>query len=137
MKETDRKKAKEILEKEGKVNVRQGRGEAFSGFHEEVASERGAKYEPRTRAADSVSSRRETGATSCPPMCRMLTGPIQLWQFLLELLMNKQCKPFICWTGDGWEFKLIDPDEVARRWGIRKNKPKVDEVIHRRMGKNR
>ncbi|MDE2489829.1 MAG: hypothetical protein KGM24_03225, partial [Elusimicrobia bacterium] len=41
-----------VLEKEGKVNVRQGRGDAFSGFHEEVASERGEKYEPRTRAAE-------------------------------------------------------------------------------------
>lgn len=54
------------------------------------------------------------------------SGPIQLWQFLLELLMDKSSKPFICWTGDGWEFKLIDPDEVAKRWGIRKNKPKVE-----------
>ena len=41
-----------VLEKEGKINVRQGRGEAFSGFHEEVASERSEKYEPRTRAAE-------------------------------------------------------------------------------------
>ncbi|KFD57663.1 hypothetical protein M513_01333 [Trichuris suis] len=53
------------------------------------------------------------------------SGPIQLWQFLLELLMSRSCKSFISWTGDGWEFKLIDPDEVARRWGVRKNKPKV------------
>lgn len=55
------------------------------------------------------------------------SGPIQLWQFLLELLTQKTCKNFICWTGDGWEFKLIDPDEVAKRWGIRKNKHKVRE----------
>ena len=41
-----------VLEKEGKVNVRSGRGDAFSGFHEEVASERAEKYEPRTRAAE-------------------------------------------------------------------------------------
>ncbi|MEK7388289.1 MAG: FliG C-terminal domain-containing protein [Elusimicrobiota bacterium] len=41
-----------VLEKEGKVNVRQNRGEAFSGFHEEVASEREEKYAPRTRAAE-------------------------------------------------------------------------------------
>ncbi len=41
-----------VLEKEGKVNVRQSRGDAFSGFHEEVASERGEKYAPRTRAAE-------------------------------------------------------------------------------------
>lgn len=41
-----------VLDKEGKVSVRQNRGGAFSGFAEEVASERGAKYEPRTRAAE-------------------------------------------------------------------------------------
>lgn len=41
-----------VLEKEGKVNVRQSRGDAFSGFHEEVASDRGEKYAPRTRAAE-------------------------------------------------------------------------------------
>ncbi len=41
-----------VLEKEGKVSVRESRGGAFSGFTEEVASDRGAKYEPRTRAAE-------------------------------------------------------------------------------------
>lgn len=40
------------------------------------------------------------------------SGPIQLWQFLLELLTDKSCQGFISWTGDGWEFKLTDPDEV-------------------------
>ncbi|MGH0131277.1 UNVERIFIED_CONTAM: hypothetical protein FKN15_034881 [Acipenser sinensis] len=39
------------------------------------------------------------------------SGPIQLWQFLLELLTDKSCQSFISWTGDGWEFKLSDPDE--------------------------
>ncbi|VDK45282.1 unnamed protein product [Anisakis simplex] len=55
-----------------------------------------------------------------------LTGPIQLWQFLLELLMTESAKSCIAWTGDGWEFKLNDPDEVARKWGQRKNKPKMN-----------
>ncbi|KAL8596252.1 hypothetical protein ACOMHN_021292 [Nucella lapillus] len=54
------------------------------------------------------------------------SGPIQLWQFLLEQLMDSSCQQFITWTGDGWEFKLSDPDEVARRWGVRKNKPKMN-----------
>lgn len=40
------------------------------------------------------------------------SGPIQLWQFLLELLTDRQCRSCIRWTGDGWEFKLTDPDEV-------------------------
>jgi C-ets-1 len=44
--------------------------------------------------------------------CFTGSGPIQLWQFLLELLTDKSCQNFISWTGDGWEFKLTDPDEV-------------------------
>lgn len=54
------------------------------------------------------------------------SGPIQLWQFLIELLTDRSCQHFITWTGDGWEFKMSDPDEVARRWGRRKNKPKMN-----------
>lgn len=45
------------------------------------------------------------------------SGPIQLWQFLLELLTDKSCQSFISWTGDGWEFKLSDPDEVRGHKG--------------------
>ncbi|KAK5848703.1 hypothetical protein PBY51_006296 [Eleginops maclovinus] len=54
------------------------------------------------------------------------SGPIQLWQFLLELLTDRNCQSCISWTGDGWEFKLTDPDEVALLWGQRKNKPKMN-----------
>lgn len=49
------------------------------------------------------------------------TGPIQLWQFLLELLMDKTCQNFISWTGEGWEFKLTDPDEVKYSVSIHSN----------------
>ncbi|KAL1267234.1 hypothetical protein QQF64_002909 [Cirrhinus molitorella] len=77
------------------------------------------------------------------------SGPIQLWQFLLELLTDTTCQSIISWTGDGWEFKLTDPDEVARRWGKRKNKPKMNyeklsrglryyydkNIIHKTSGK--
>ncbi|XP_029959485.1 ETS1-related protein [Salarias fasciatus] len=77
------------------------------------------------------------------------SGPIQLWQFLLELLLDASCHAFICWTGDGWEFKMSDPAEVARRWGRCKNKPKMNyeklsrglryyyhkNIIHKTAGK--
>ena len=77
------------------------------------------------------------------------SGPIQLWQFLLELLTDSSCQHLIAWTGDGWEFKMADPDEVARRWGVRKNKPKMNyeklsrglryyydkNIIHKTSGK--
>ena len=39
-------------------------------------------------------------------------GPVQLWQFLLELLSERTFQNIIAWTGNGWEFKLKDPDEV-------------------------
>lgn len=42
-----------VLEKEGKINVRSSRGDAFSGFHEEVAKDRG-DYAPRTKAAEAA-----------------------------------------------------------------------------------
>ena len=63
---------------------------------------------------------------SLSPSLSAGTGPIQLWQFLLELLTDRDCQNCIAWTGREWEFKLIDPEEVARRWGSRKNKPKMN-----------
>ncbi|KAL2079778.1 hypothetical protein ACEWY4_025522 [Coilia grayii] len=77
------------------------------------------------------------------------SGPVQLWQFLLELLTDRSCQSFIRWTGDGWEFKLTDPDEVAQMWGRRKNNSKMNyeklsrglryyydkNIIHKTTGK--
>ncbi|KFO26111.1 hypothetical protein H920_12466 [Fukomys damarensis] len=50
-------------------------------------------------------------------------GPIQLWQFLLELLRDGARSSCIRWTGNSREFQLCDPKEVARLWGERKRKP--------------
>ncbi|XP_008826255.1 ETS translocation variant 2 [Nannospalax galili] len=50
-------------------------------------------------------------------------GPIQLWQFLLELLHDGARSSCIRWTGNRREFQLCDPKEVARLWGERKRKP--------------
>jgi len=54
------------------------------------------------------------------------SGQIQLWQFLLELLADPGNTNCIAWEGSNGEFKLTDPDEVARRWGERKNKPNMN-----------
>ncbi|EDO39973.1 predicted protein, partial [Nematostella vectensis] len=54
------------------------------------------------------------------------SGQIQLWQFLLELLSDPKNANCIAWEGTNGEFKLVDPDEVARRWGERKNKPNMN-----------
>ena len=53
-------------------------------------------------------------------------GTLQLWQFLVSLLAEKDCQQYIAWVGRGLEFKLIDPEEVARRWGIQKNRPAMN-----------
>ncbi|XP_017336974.1 ETS translocation variant 5b isoform X2 [Ictalurus punctatus] len=59
-----------------------------------------------------------------PPYQRR--GSLQLWQFLVTLLYDPSNSHFIAWTGRGLEFKLIEPEEVARRWGIQKNRPAMN-----------
>jgi len=59
-----------------------------------------------------------------PPYQRR--GSLQLWQFLVTLLDDPANSHFIMWTGRGLEFKLIEPEEVARRWGIQKNRPAMN-----------
>lgn len=53
-------------------------------------------------------------------------GQIQLWQFLLELLTDKDQREYIAWLGEEGEFKLHNPDAVAQLWGLRKNKPTMN-----------
>ncbi|XP_073966239.1 ETS translocation variant 1-like [Choristoneura fumiferana] len=51
-------------------------------------------------------------------------GALQLWQFLVALLgEGARC---VAWTGRGLEFKLHEPEEVARRWGAQKNRPAMN-----------
>ncbi|KAF0026923.1 hypothetical protein F2P81_021660 [Scophthalmus maximus] len=59
-----------------------------------------------------------------PPYQRR--GSLQLWQFLVTLLDDPANGHFIAWTGRGMEFKLIEPEEVARRWGVQKNRPAMN-----------
>ncbi|CAI4226308.1 unnamed protein product [Auanema sp. JU1783] len=54
------------------------------------------------------------------------SGQTQLWQFLLELLSDARHQEVITWEGTQGEFKLVDPDEVARKWGERKSKPNMN-----------
>ncbi|KAF4076189.1 hypothetical protein AMELA_G00227580 [Ameiurus melas] len=54
------------------------------------------------------------------------SGQIQLWQFLLELLSDSGNANIITWEGTNGEFKMTDPDEVAKRWGERKSKPNMN-----------
>lgn len=53
-------------------------------------------------------------------------GPIQLWQFLLDLLLSPDKRHMIDWTGKGYEFRILQPEEIAKLWGARKNKPRMN-----------
>lgn len=54
-------------------------------------------------------------------------GQIQLWQFLLDILTDKEHRNIIQWIDGGeGEFKLSDPEKVASLWGERKNKPTMN-----------
>lgn len=54
------------------------------------------------------------------------SGQIQLWQFLLELLTTDIGAECAKWEGPLGEFRITDPDDVARKWGQRKNKPNMN-----------
>ncbi|XP_060054690.1 protein C-ets-2 isoform X2 [Erinaceus europaeus] len=127
---------------------------SFESFEEDGAQPLGLA-KPTMSFKDYIQERRDPAQQGKPVIPAAVlagftgSGPIQLWQFLLELLSDKSCQSFISWTGDGWEFKLADPDEVARRWGRRKNKPKMNyeklsrglryyydkNIIHKTSGK--
>ncbi|KAK6467223.1 ETS domain-containing protein Elk-1 [Huso huso] len=51
---------------------------------------------------------------------------VTLWQFLLHLLDDPGRQHLITWTSSDGEFKLLDAEEVARLWGLRKNKPNMN-----------
>ncbi|KAG8255843.1 ETS translocation variant 1 [Homalodisca vitripennis] len=57
---------------------------------------------------------------------RQQRGSLQLWQFLVALLDDPSNASCIVWTGRGMEFKLVEPEEVARRWGVQKNRPAMN-----------
>ena len=55
------------------------------------------------------------------------SGQIQLWQFLLELLSRPdRHRDIIGWEGGRGEFRLVEPDEVAKMWGDKKSKANMN-----------
>ncbi|XP_071400045.1 ETS domain-containing protein Elk-3-like isoform X5 [Centroberyx affinis] len=55
-----------------------------------------------------------------------MESSITLWQFLLQLLLDQSHKHLICWTSGDGEFKLLKSEEVAKLWGLRKNKTNMN-----------
>lgn len=81
-------------------------------------------------ALSDVSSRNSSDSTEpltkrlclSAPVTKAMDSNITLWQFLLELLVSNQHNHIIRWTNNDGEFKLLNAEEVARLWGLRKNK---------------
>ncbi|CAK9824696.1 ETS translocation variant 5 [Anthophora retusa] len=90
------------------------------------------KGSPSSWNAD-YAGKRPSSTTGVSPWSEMSVGyqqqrrgSLQLWQFLVTLLDDPANAPCIAWTGRGMEFKLIEPEEVARRWGVQKNRPAMN-----------
>ncbi|KAF4072569.1 hypothetical protein AMELA_G00264440 [Ameiurus melas] len=60
------------------------------------------------------------------PLLSAMDPSITLWQFLLHLLEDQNQRHLISWTSNDGEFKLLDAEEVARLWGLRKNKTNMN-----------
>ena len=63
-----------------------------------------------------------------------------LWKFLLELLSDEKNKEIISWTNNFGEFRLNQSQEVARLWGIKKeregmNYQKMSRALRQYYGK--
>ncbi|XP_058971207.2 protein c-ets-1-B isoform X1 [Pocillopora verrucosa] len=62
-----------------------------------------------------------------PPVKYRGDGPIQLWQFLLELIIGSETSHLVKWTQEeDYEFKILQPAIVAKMWGKKKNKPTMN-----------
>ncbi|CAL1548506.1 unnamed protein product [Lymnaea stagnalis] len=90
----------------------------LAGIKKEVTSQ---EFPPQRPKAEGGEKMREMAAFILAG-----SGQVQLWQFLLELLTESSNDNCIKWLGSKGEFRMVDPEEVARRWGKRKNKPNMN-----------
>ncbi|MED6261616.1 hypothetical protein ATANTOWER_007576 [Ataeniobius toweri] len=81
---------------------------------------------PTTRADRGTESRAAAVYNWNTGTCAIMESSITLWQFLLQLLLDQSHKHLICWTSNDGEFKLLKSEEVAKLWGLRKNKTNMN-----------
>ncbi|KAF8792578.1 ETS domain-containing transcription factor [Argiope bruennichi] len=86
-----------------------------------VAENAAPSQETDTEALIRLFGRRQTKDTSS-----VGAGNVHLWQFLLQLLADSRYSSIIRWEGSNGEFKLVQPEEVAAKWGEMKNNPKMN-----------
>lgn len=99
-------------------------GSPLSTYNETEKQQIVVKTEP-SDVTTTKTQRRKRGPK--PPVKYRGDGPIQLWQFLLELLIDPNCGNLIKWTQDeDYEFKILQPTTVAKMWGKKKNKPTMN-----------
>ena len=83
------------------------------GASDPAISQAGSATARNTSASTEQSQTEEKKDEPVPAHKR---GGVQLWQFLRQLLDNPEKRNIISWTRQGHdgEFKLLDPEEVAR-----------------------
>lgn len=71
---------------------------------------------PSARNPSASAEQSQTEEKKDEPVPAHKRGGVQLWQFLRQLLDNPERRNIISWTRQGHdgEFKLLDPEEVAR-----------------------
>ena len=65
------------------------------------------------------------------------SSKIQLWQFLLEILTEKEHRPIIRWNNDDGEFEFLEPGKKMIKYKLRIMEstaylvPRVDKTLLR------
>ncbi|XP_077383401.1 fli-1 proto-oncogene, ETS transcription factor-related sequence isoform X3 [Festucalex cinctus] len=107
-----------------------GRRNSWTTNSMTVAPKSSAMEHQHSRVTEPISRIGQDPYQTLGPISSRLANPgsgqIQLWQFLLELLSDSNNASIITWEGTNGEFKMTDPDEVAKRWGERKSKPNMN-----------
>ncbi|XP_043485448.1 ETS-related transcription factor Elf-5-like [Polistes fuscatus] len=83
-----------------------------------------------------ITTKRPPGRPKILKTKKNVTGQGKLWEFIRDLLRNREtCPSLICWEDYSQaKFRFVKSDEVAKRWGSRKGNTKMTyEKLSRAM----